>query len=338
MDFPIEYQQSLEQELRETFAGQEGLLYNMLLYQLGWMDEQGMPISGDSVDRHHALLCLLTCESLLGDYAPALPAGAAVELVHNFTLIHEDVHSGNPHRGRRPNVWWIWGPGQAINAGDGMHALARLALMRLEGRGLSGARVLDAMRLLDQACLSMCEGQYMDLAFQEKVDVGIESYMKMAAGKAGALTSCAMGLGALVAAEDNGIIESFKECGVNLGIAHQIMQDIDEIEGSVSEESLSSNVLIKKKLLPIVHTLTTGEPSTRRELGTIYFKRVLEPRDVQHVVNILKESSALDFARNKAQEYCQTAIASLEGVEMPSDGRDRLTKLCWSVIERERQQ
>ena len=85
------------------------------------------------------------------------------------------------------------------------------------------------------------------------------------------------------------------------------MQDIDEIEGSVSEESLSSNVLIKKKLLPIVHTLTTGEPSTRRELGTIYFKRVLEPRDVQHVVNILKESSALDFARNKAQEYCQTA-------------------------------
>lgn len=332
------YQHALEEELRETFVNQEGLLYNMLVFQLGWKDEHGTPQSTGSGERYHASLCLLACESLLAEYEPALPAGAAVELVHNFSLIHEDVHSGSPSRGLRPSIWWIWGPGQAINAGDGMHALARLALMRLEARGVNGAKILEAMRLLDQACLRMCEGQYLDLAFQERLDVGVESYLKMAEGKAGALTSCAMGLGALVANGDPDVVRAFTECGKNLGIASQITDDVKEIVEGSADDLVSSNLLLKKKVLPVVYGLTAGEPATRRTLGTIYLKRVLEPPDVPQVVRILKDSGALEHASEKADEYRNAAFRSLEDVTLSDWGRDQLATLCGMASEPKGQQ
>ena len=334
--FHGKYQDPLERELRETFAGQEGLLYNMLLYQMGWMDETGSPTSGVARDSLHPLLCLLSCESLMGEYNPALPAAAAVELVRNFSLIHEDIQSGNPDREDRPAVWWVWGPGQAINAGDGMHALARLALMRLEERGMAVERVLDALRLLDQSCLEMFEGQHQDLAYQEKLDLGVNAYFKMAAGKTGALMACAMGLGALSAGRDEGVVETFRTSGRSLGIARQIMDDVQDLWGRGDGTTPSNNALNKKKLLPIVYVLETAEVSTKRELGTLYFKRVLEAPDIQKIVDILDRGSARDFCLEKAREYCRDAMDSLQGVDISAWGREQLQGLCEHISEGDR--
>ncbi len=329
--FPIRYRDALEQELRSVLSGQEGLLNNMLLYQLGWMDEQGNPLSGLTGERLHPLLCLLSCESLAGDYEAALPAAAAVELVHNYSLIHEDVQGGSPNRDDRPTIWWVWGPGQAINAGDGMNALARLALMRLQERGMPGPRVMEAMRLLDRSCLTMCEGQFLDLSFQEKLDVGVESYLKMAAGRTGALMSCAMGLGALAATDDGETVEAFKRFGQNIGVAYQMRNDIDDLQGS-KEGGPSGDVLNKKKLLPIVYAMATAEVSLKRELGTIYFKRVLEPPDVEQVTNILARVGAMEYARKRVEEYCAAAIDSLKGVAVSSSGLEEFDRLCQTII------
>ena len=314
------------------FAGQEGLLYNLLLYQLGWKDEQGAPLSSLAGDHLRSFLCLLTCDSLLGDYRRAIPAAAAVELVHNYSLIHEDVQSGNPNMGHRPAVWWIWGPGQAINAGDGMHALARLTLMRLNHGGTHVSRVLKAMQLLDRACLRMCEGQHLDLAFQEKLDVRVGPYIEMAAGKTGALMSCAMGLGALAATEDEGVIGAFKECGERLGIACQIRGDLDELWQGPGQEATSANAVIKKKLFPIVFALETGDFRTKRELGTLYFKRVLEPPDVQQIISILEGMSAREYAEDKIRSYCRQAMDSLENVPLSTWGRGELEKVVTCVV------
>ena len=307
-------------------------MYSMLVYQLGWVDEQGMPISDPSSDRLYPLLCLLSCESLLGEYKPALPAATAVELVHNFSLIHEDVQTGSPNRGRRPAVWWIWGPGQAINAGDGMHAMARLALMAPGDEELSVARVLRCVRLLDQCCLSMCEGQHLDLASQEKLDVGLDAYFRMAAAKTGSLMSCAMGLGALAATEDEGIVEAFTECGKHLGIAYQIASDIQQLEGHDGEKAPSSAVLNKTKLLPIVYALETGDLPTKRELGTIYFKRVLEPPDVEQVISILNKRAALQYAQERARDYCEMAVRSIKGVKLSSQRREDLERTFEHIV------
>ena len=325
--FRSEYRQALEEELRDCFAGREGLLYNMLHYQLGWKDEQGTPLSGLAGEHLYSFLCLLSCESMLGEYAPALPAAAAVELVHNFSLIHEEVQAGSLNQGRRATVWWIWGPGQAINAGDGMHAMARLALMRLEGRGFSVDKSLEAIRLWDQSCLGMCEGQHLDLSFQEKLDVGVDAYFRMAAGKSGALMSCAMGLGALAATEEPGVVEAFKECGKNLGVAYQILDDISDLWGANGGEAPSNNVLNKKKLLPVVYALQTGDLTTKRSLGSIYFKRILEPPDVQELVSILDNCSAQEYAEETVENYCRLAMESLEGVPVSPWGRAELAKV-----------
>ena len=334
--FRSKYQGPLEQELRETFAGQDGLLYNMLLYQMGWMDENGTPTSRMSRESLHPLLCLLSCESLMGEYEPALPAAAAVELVRNFSLIHEDIQSGNPDREDRPAVWWVWGPGQAINAGDGMHALARLALMRLEERGMAVDRVLDALRLLDQSCLEMFEGQHQDLAYQERLDLGVNPYLKMAAGKTGALTACAMGLGALSAGQEEVVVETFRACGRSLGVARQIVDDVQDLWGGGEGTPPSNNALNKKKLLPIVYALETAEVSTKRELGTLYFKRVLEAPDVLKIVDILDQGSARDFCLEKAREYCQDAMDALGSIHISAWGREQLHALCRHISEGER--
>ena len=333
--FPSSYRQSLEQELKESIQGQDGLLYNMLRYQLGWIDEQGMALSGDSLPRLHPFLCLLCCQSLSGESDPALPAAAAVELVHNFSLIHDDIQAGRPNRGHRSTVWWIWGPGQAINAGDGTHALARLALMRLADRGVPIDRVLKAMRLLDQSCLSMCEGQHMDLAFQERLDVGTDSYFKMAEGKAGALMSCAMGLGALVATEDDAVVEAFKESGKSFGVARQIKDDIRELWARPEEDMASSDVLNKKKLLPVAYAMETADISTKRELGGLYFKRVLDAEDFRKLVDILDQGAAMEFAQEKVNAYCQRGLESLGGVGLSQWGRETLERLCQQVMARD---
>ena len=329
------YQQALDEELQGAFVGQEGLLYKMLLYQLGWTDDQGVPMSGSSGERLHPVLCLSSCEALSDQFQTALPAAAAVELAHQYSLIHEDVQSGTPTRDDRPSVWWVWGPGQAINAGDGMHAMARLALLRLQEQNFASGKLLEAMRLFDRSCLKMCEGQHLDLAFQERLDVDEAGYLKMAEGKTGALMSCAMGLGALVASGEEVVIEAFVECGRKLGVAYQIRCDLAELASTSGGESAPPNVLNKKKLLPVVHALSTGDVKLKRELGTIYFKRVLEPQDVQELLGFLDRTSSLDYAAGKAEELHTAAIRALDKVDLRPQGRADLEAVCKEISTKE---
>jgi len=329
--FPGSYGPALERELRSSLEGQDGLLHNMLLYQLGGVDEDGTPLASLSVECLHPYLCLLACESLGGELSQALIAAAAVELVHQYAIIHEDVQEGSPNRGHRPTVWWVWGPGQAINAGDGMHAVARLTLMRLHQQGMPVDRVLKAMELLDRSSLSLCEGQHMDLVFQERLDPSVDSYVRMAERKAGALVACAMGLGALTATEDESVLTAFRECGRQIGVAWQMGRDIRDLATSTGQDGPSDNLLNKKKLLPIVRTLEAGETSLKRELGTMYFKRILDPEDVHRIVAILEESSAMKFSRGLLESHCEKALDALAGAPVSSTGRDTLERVLREI-------
>ena len=192
-----EYRQGVEVELRAIFEGREGFLYNLLRYHLGWVDREGRPQDGGTPLHFQGAVALAACEALDGDFHSALPAAAGVELVHHFTLVHGEVQAGRAEDADRPSIWWVWGPAQAINAGDGLHALGRTAMMRMVGNGTSPERVLRAVRSLDTACLRLCEGQYMDLEFQDQMIVTNTAYLEMVNRKAGALTGCAAESGAL---------------------------------------------------------------------------------------------------------------------------------------------
>jgi geranylgeranyl diphosphate synthase type I len=330
------YRDAIEGELRAFLSQRKAPLYQMVLYQMGWIDDKGEALEGGGGKRIRPVLCLLSCEALSGDYHRALPAAAAVELVHNFSLVHDDIQDGSPQRRQRPSVWWVWGPAQAINAGDGLHALGRLALFRLEEKGVPPPRLLRAIQLLDETCLRLCEGQYLDLAYQERLDVGMDAYLEMVKGKTGALMGCAMALGALVATDDPRVQEAFSLCGTSLGIAFQIRDDILDLWGEGPDKPVGGDLLNKKKSLPVIYALERGSPEVRRELDALYLKPSLEPRDVERIVEILEGLGAEEYAQGLAHQYYQRALEALSDLGLPSWGLEEIGNVGRFLIQREK--
>ena len=326
------HRKALEAELKEVFASREGFLYDLLRYHMGWADQRGAPQDTAPAFHFQSTLTLVCCEIVSGDFQAAVPAAAGIELVHNFTLVHGDVQSNRAVQEDRPSVWWVWGPAQAINVGDGLHALGRTTIMRLAQRGVPADRVLRAVESLDRACLALCEGQYMDLNFQDQLMVTSPTYYDMISRKTGALTACAAELGAIAAGADEAVCAGFREMGNHIGMAWQISLDIADLWGQHGDGLTSSNVLNKKKGLPLIHTLETVPVPAKRELGNIYGKRVLQPEDVSRVMTILAEANSRQFAEDKARELADQALESLDGNGFPEERMTNLRHLSdWAL-------
>ena len=306
--------------MRASLSNRQGMLYDLVRYHLGWVDERGNPADGKPTALHYCgVLALAAAEAVYGDFSPAVPAASSVELAYNFVLVHGDVQAGRiDQRDDRPSIWWVWGPSQAINAGDGLHALARSELMRLADGGASADTVLAALRSLDQACLTLCEGQYMDLTYQDQLMVSESDYLDMVRRKSGALAGCSAQLGALAVGADEDIAECLRQWGENLGMARQIRDDVADLWGSAGDGFTASNVLNKKKSLPIIHALQHADTSDKRELGGIYMKRVLEPDDSARIVAILDGIGSRKYAEKHAAELLDGADAafSSENVQL----------------------
>ena len=309
--------QSIEAALRATLQDRSQPLYRLMEYHMGWVDEHGLAQAPPSAPRLHASWCLLACTLLGGDVDRALPAATAVELVHHFSLIHDDIQNGNPERDHRPAVWWHWGPGQAINAGDGLHALARLALFRLSCVNVPDETVLEATRILDQACLGLCEGQYTDLVLQDRIDVTRSAYLRMAEARTGALLGCAGQLGALLAGAAEETQAAVAAAGRKLGLALQVHREIGNLWGHPPTTQPPGSILNKSKTLPVVYALEQGDLRTKRELGTLYLKRVLEPTDVPGLLTILDRVGARDFCEQLVRDTFEEALALLEQQGLP---------------------
>ncbi|MCE2466077.1 MAG: polyprenyl synthetase family protein [Dehalococcoidia bacterium] len=320
-----EYGAALQAKLRRNMEGKEGILYQVLAYQMGWADESGSPTTAPPAGQHLASLPLAVCSSLTGTFEQALPSAACMALVDGFIQIHEDVQAGSPQRDGRPSVWWLWGPGQAINAGDGMHALARLSLMDLADQGLSVESTIDGLRLLDQSCLELCEGQHLDLSLQDRANISTDLYLKMASSKTGAIVSCGAALGAVAADADAATINGFREFGRSLGVAVHIIQDIEMLWPKNGNGEPSDRLLGKKKLFPVVHIVGNGDAASSRELDNIYRKRVLEPDDIARVLAILDSvdarSQSLEVAAGHYSQ-AESCLASLTMLGDPQSLRD----------------
>ena len=281
-----QYSQLVDGELRRILSERDLPLYSMMGHQLGWdTDVEG---SNGSGLRRLGALCLGACVAISGDVDGALPTAAAIELVQNFCDIHDDIQSGRVERSGRDSVWWKWGPAQAINAGDGMHALARMALLGMMQRGFGPDVVFDAIRVLDRASLATCEGRFMELEAQERLDVSTDSYLSMASLKTGAVFACAAEFGALAAGADAETRARFAEWGACLGTAVQISDDLRQFTNALGEDGVPSDDLMnKRKLYPVVWAFEKATPRQRRQLGDYYFKRVLEPSDARELVRIV---------------------------------------------------
>ena len=327
-----DFARMVDTELRDLLATRDLPLYDMMVYHLGW-DETPAPIPTPR-QRSHGVLSIASVLANGGDPETAIPAAAAVELVDKFCEIHDDVQGGKPKRGDRDAVWWVWGPAQAINTGDGMHAMARLSLFRLLDRGVSSQTAFRAVQLLDEASLLACEGRFIDLQAQERVDMTSSAYLEMAANKEGALYGCAVSMGGLIAGADSERINALGQFGRHLGTALVISGELNQLHavGSRSQRA-DEDLMNKKKSLPVVMAFENATASGRRKLGDYYFKRVMEPGDLPGLAELVNELGGTDAASRVLEDELSSAIAALDSAGLDPEGKTLLNEYVSMMIE-----
>jgi geranylgeranyl diphosphate synthase type I len=305
-------------------------VYEMVRYHLG-LDGTG----ASAGKRMRPLLGLLAYASIAGDYHPALPGAAAVELGHNFSLVHDDIEDGDRERRHRPTVWALHGVAQAINTGDMLFSLSRMALHRLSDLGFSDAKVLRLMRLYDQTCVALCEGQYIDIATSESDDLmSVDLYFDMIGRKTAALIAASIEAGALLASDDDEVIARYRGFGWALGLAFQLNDDLLGIWGAEQATGKeASDIARRKKTLPVIYAFEHAGPEDRDRLAKLYGNGGPTNDDVDEIIAILERTGAHDFTRAEARRHRDEALAELDaaGVVDP-EARARLEEIIVSVI------
>jgi geranylgeranyl diphosphate synthase type I len=288
-------------------------LYADIRYHMG-LDGTGAPAG----KRMRPLLGLLAYMSIRGDYAEALPGAAAVELGHNFSLVHDDIEDGDRERRHRATLWTLRGIPQAINTGDAIFALSRIALHRLTDLGFSDAKVLRLMRLYDRTCLTLCEGQYMDIEAGERDEiVPVDTYLDMIGRKTAALISASVEAGALLATDDEVVIDRYRAFGWALGIAFQLNDDLLGIWGTEAATGKEPSDLAKhKKTLPVLYAYEHATAPDRARLDAILREPEPTPAQVDEAVAILERTGARDYTRDAARRYRDEALAQIRAVDI----------------------
>ena len=201
-------------------------------------------------------LLLLSCSACNADWNIALPAAASVELVHNFSLVHDDIQDNSSKRRGRDTVWVKWGIPQGINAGDALFVLSNQAILDLTPH-LSSEIVVKAAKILHDTCLDLTRGQYLDMSYEERTDLTVEDYWPMVGYKTAALLAACCSLGALIGEADEEAQEAYRDFGHYLGLAFQVQDDLLGIWGDSLQtgKSAESDLLAKKKSLPVLFGL-----------------------------------------------------------------------------------
>ncbi|MFN8482029.1 MAG: polyprenyl synthetase family protein [Anaerolineae bacterium] len=312
-------------------------LYGMLHYHLGWADQNLAPIAGRTGKRLRPAFCLLACDAVGGDWRQALPAAVGLELTHNFSLIHDDIEDGDRERHGRATVWTVWGEAQAINAGDALFVLARQALGGLAEHGVAPDVTLAVLRSYDAACLAITEGQFLDMQFEERLDVTEAEYLRMVGGKTAALLSACTRIGAQVAGADAALVEGMASFGRLVGLAFQMTDDILGIWGDAARtgKAAANDIRRRKKSLPIAFALETARGSAADRLRAIFGQGEVSEDDVAGVLAILDDLGARAHTQRLADEYLRQALAELAPVAHTQAGTI-LEALTRSLAQRER--
>jgi geranylgeranyl diphosphate synthase type I len=258
-----------------------------------------------------------------------------VELGHNFSLVHDDIEDGDTERRHRATLWTIHGVPQAINAGDALFSLSRIALHRLTDLGFPDAKVLRLMRLFDQTCLRLCEGQYLDIAMSRSDELmTVDLYFNMIGRKTAALIAASIESGALLATDDESIIGRYRAFGWALGIAFQLNDDLLGIWGSEQTTGkAASDVAHKKKTLPVIYAYEHAATEDRARLAELYASPDMVSTEVAEVIAILERSGAREYTRDQARRYRDDALAELDGAGAVEPGaRRHLEEIIVSVI------
>jgi len=306
-------------------------LYQMVRYHMG------LDSDAPRGKRMRPLIGLLAYQSIAGDHARALPGAAAVEMGHNFSLVHDDIEDLGTERRHRPALWTVWGTAQAINTGDTLFTLSRMALYRLQEEGFDDTRILRLMRLYDETCLALCEGQFMDIWTSEHDEwQSVDYYFDLIGRKTASLIAGSAQAGAILATDDEAVIEAYRRFGWALGQAFQLNDDLLGIWGDEATTGKeTSDIATRKKTLPLIYALaeTTGRDRERLQAILAQGQTEPSPAEITEVLAILDRVGAREYTRERAREHRNEALAQLESVGMVDGASmERLSDVVKGVI------
>ncbi|MGI8642767.1 MAG: polyprenyl synthetase family protein [Thermomicrobiales bacterium] len=301
-----------------SLAGAAPLLSEMVRYHLGLDDEP--PTGSDGRNRRgkrlRPALALLCCEAAGGRVAMAAPLAAAIELLHNFTLIHDDIQDQSSHRRHRPTVWHRWGSAQAINAGDALFAAAHLPLLRLPVEGVSPALTLRLIEAFDRMTIQIVQGQVSDLQFEGSDAVRAKDYLAMIGGKTAAIVEFAAWGGALVGGADDEAAGLFAAFGRSLGVGYQIRDDLLGIWGSTETtgKAAADDIRRRKQSLPILVLRERVSEAERRELDRLYGDERVDEAGVKQILALLHAANVRDAIEHRIRGLHDEAQTALKAV------------------------
>ena len=336
----------VQAEMRAAFPDVDLPIYDMARYALGWLDEQGTPASASGKGAR-AALTMLGAEAISADPADrarAAAGAAAVEIVHNFSLVHDDVQDGDLERRGRPTVWNVWGVAQAINTGDLMRELADAALRRALNRGAAPESVLEAVRRLNRATMLMIEGQYLDLTFEQRTDVSVDEYLGMVARKTGAMMGVSLSIGATLAGASSAQADALERAGTRLGRCFQMRDDWLGIwaDPDALGKPTDADIRRRKKSFPILYALGNAPAAARREFVNLYRRDMadegadLPQEQVDWVHNLLGEIGADTATDRAARTEYEAFQIELESADPRREAFDDLEELALFTLERDR--
>jgi geranylgeranyl diphosphate synthase, type I len=301
----------------------------MSSYHLGWTDAEGRA-RGDGGGKFVRGCLALWAAERCGSAEGALPVAAAVEWIHNFTLVHDDIQDGDRERRHRPTVWAVWGAAQAINAGDAMHAVAYQAV--LSGRDRPTARLLAAAAI-NNAILEVIEGQCLDLALEGQIDTTAATYLRLARAKTGALIGAALEAGALMSGADARRATQLRRAGVELGVAFQIRDDWLGTWGDseVTGKGCGGDLARRKLTYPVVVGQSRLRGAARREFRRLYSR---SGGDEDRILALLDEAGAADAVTFELMRRRRSALQLMETCGLADDAVDDFREIADFIAER----
>lgn len=343
-DCELDIDAIIEPIMAEAVAALDGnapLLAGMARFHLGYVGTDLCAVHPRSVDRGKRIrpaIALLAAGAAGGNPIAAAPVAAAIELLHNFTLVHDDIQDQSPTRRHRPTVWSLWGIAQAINAGDALFAAAHLPLYRLPAAGIDAALTLCILEAFDRMTIAIVEGQTLDLGFETRADVSAVEYLTMIAAKTASIVRFAAWSGSLLAGASEEPAQRWADFGLALGLGFQVRDDVLGIWGASAEtgKAAADDIRRRKQSLPVLMLREHLGAADRQQLDQLYAADAIDEAGVEWVLGLLERERIREQAEEEIARLHDQAAEALHDAAGDDDNpcRDRLLSLVERLATR----
>lgn len=300
-------------------------------YHLGWTDLDGNPTTTSGGKAVRPALALLSAKAAGASSEVGLPGAVAVELVHNFSLLHDDLMDGDTERRHRPTVWFARGAASAILTGDAMLALAQEVLLE------SGPTALQAARLLANATNKLIKGETLDVAFEQRDDVSLDECLTMSAGKTGALLAASASIGAVLAGAPSTLVDALSAFGMDLGLAFQFVDDVLGIWGDpeVTGKPVYSDLRAGKKTLPVCYAIIHGGAAGAELASRLLADGRSSVAELRDMADLVEFAGGRSWAVAEADRRMIAAQRALGEATIPERPREELSRIARFIVTRQ---